>query len=199
MAEKLTTGREMGLETDNYAMLTLHRPSNVDDKEILNGIFEALAEQLQLFEHSQARSSFVFCCLSAAGMLILLTIASCTSAQDFNEIYSQVTGFLSLSKTSLSVWLRGSPEFGHLLCYGFLSLALSGVFSRHRIFVAPLVATSFGLLMEGAQIFIPTRGASLTDIGINILGVAIGFGLYLLWVAHVRTTFSRSDLKPRFN
>jgi UDP-N-acetylglucosamine 2-epimerase (non-hydrolysing) len=44
MAEKLTTGSDMGLEAGNYAMLTLHRPSNVDDKEILNGIFEALAE-----------------------------------------------------------------------------------------------------------------------------------------------------------
>jgi UDP-N-acetylglucosamine 2-epimerase (non-hydrolysing) len=44
MAEKLTTGSDMGLEAGNYAMLTLHRPSNVDDKETLNGIFEALAE-----------------------------------------------------------------------------------------------------------------------------------------------------------
>jgi UDP-N-acetylglucosamine 2-epimerase (non-hydrolysing) len=33
----------MGLEAGHYAMLTLHRPSNVDDKEILNGIFEALS------------------------------------------------------------------------------------------------------------------------------------------------------------
>ena len=43
MAEKLKTGVDMGLEAGNYAMLTLHRPSNVDDKDILNGIFEALA------------------------------------------------------------------------------------------------------------------------------------------------------------
>ncbi len=44
MAEKLTTCRDMGLEAGHYAMLTLHRPSNVDDKKTLNGIFEALAE-----------------------------------------------------------------------------------------------------------------------------------------------------------
>ena len=44
MAEKLTIGQDMGLEAGNYAMLTLHRPSNVDDKEILNGICEALAK-----------------------------------------------------------------------------------------------------------------------------------------------------------
>ena len=51
MAEKLTTGRDMGLEAGEYAVLTLHRPSNVDDKETLNGIFEALisiAEQLPI-------------------------------------------------------------------------------------------------------------------------------------------------------
>ena len=51
LAEKLTTGRDMGLEVGEYAVLTLHRPSNVDDKETLNGIFEALisiAEQLPI-------------------------------------------------------------------------------------------------------------------------------------------------------
>ena len=51
VAEKLTTGRDMGLAVGQYALLTLHRPSNVDDKETLNGIFEALisiAEQLPI-------------------------------------------------------------------------------------------------------------------------------------------------------
>ena len=51
MAEKLTTVRDMGLTAGHYAVLTLHRPSNVDDKETLNGIFEALAaigEQLPI-------------------------------------------------------------------------------------------------------------------------------------------------------
>lgn len=42
MAKKLAVGREMGLEAGDYATLTLHRPSNVDDKETLTGIFEAL-------------------------------------------------------------------------------------------------------------------------------------------------------------
>jgi len=44
MAQELTIGQDMGLEAGNYAMLTLHRPSNVDDKETLKGIFEALAK-----------------------------------------------------------------------------------------------------------------------------------------------------------
>ena len=44
MAEQLTTGLDMGLEKGAYALLTLHRPSNVDDKKILTGIFEALCK-----------------------------------------------------------------------------------------------------------------------------------------------------------
>jgi len=43
-AEKLTTAQDMGLESGHYATLTLHRPSNVDDKATLSGIFEALAD-----------------------------------------------------------------------------------------------------------------------------------------------------------
>lgn len=115
-------------------------------------------------------------------MLILLAVASCTSNQGFNEVFTQVTQLLSLNGTSLSSWLLTHSGMGHLMCYAMLSLALSGVFSRQQLFVAPLVAVSFGLLMESVQIFIPTRGASLADIGINILGAAIGFGFYRLWV-----------------
>ncbi len=34
----------LGLKAQGYATLTLHRPSNVDDKEVLHGILEALQE-----------------------------------------------------------------------------------------------------------------------------------------------------------
>jgi UDP-N-acetylglucosamine 2-epimerase (non-hydrolysing) len=33
---------QLGLEPDNFAVITLHRPSNVDDKETLSGILQAL-------------------------------------------------------------------------------------------------------------------------------------------------------------
>ncbi len=42
MAESLDVMGKMGLEKGKYAMLTMHRPSNVDDKSILQGILEAL-------------------------------------------------------------------------------------------------------------------------------------------------------------
>lgn len=37
-------GLKNSISTDNYSLLTLHRPSNVDNKQILQGILEALIE-----------------------------------------------------------------------------------------------------------------------------------------------------------
>lgn len=42
MAEQLPLRTDLGLEKNSYATLTLHRPSNVDDPDVLRGILEAL-------------------------------------------------------------------------------------------------------------------------------------------------------------
>jgi UDP-N-acetylglucosamine 2-epimerase (non-hydrolysing) len=44
MAGRLPLLGEWGLRKGEFATLTLHRPSNVDDREVLGGILEALAE-----------------------------------------------------------------------------------------------------------------------------------------------------------
>jgi UDP-N-acetylglucosamine 2-epimerase (non-hydrolysing) len=44
MASKLNLENKLGSIPDDYATLTMHRPSNVDDKRVLTGILEALAE-----------------------------------------------------------------------------------------------------------------------------------------------------------
>lgn len=44
MAEKLTLREQLGLKSGQFATLTLHRPSNVDDAATLSEILEALAE-----------------------------------------------------------------------------------------------------------------------------------------------------------
>ena len=36
-----------GLQAKNYVVMTLHRPSNVDDAAQLNGIFRAIRESLK--------------------------------------------------------------------------------------------------------------------------------------------------------
>ena len=44
LASTLDLSRKLGLVPKGYATLTMHRPGNVDDKRILTGILEALAE-----------------------------------------------------------------------------------------------------------------------------------------------------------
>jgi UDP-N-acetylglucosamine 2-epimerase (non-hydrolysing) len=44
LARKLTLRHELALDSGDYATLTLHRPSNVDDRGALQGILEALHE-----------------------------------------------------------------------------------------------------------------------------------------------------------
>ena len=124
--------------------------------------------------------------LSSAGMLVLLAVASCTSTQTFSEIYNLVAEFLRLSKTSLSMTIRESAGLGHFICYTVLSLSLTGVFSHGHRLLAPLVALGFGVLMESVQIFIPSREASFLDVGINFLGVSLGFGVYWVWSTYNR-------------
>jgi VanZ family protein len=139
-----------------------------------------LPEQIRAIAQPLDKIRALFFWASSASMFLLITVASCTSTQMFSEVYALVADFLSLSKTSLSMTLRGSPGLGHFLSYTLLSFFLSGVFSRRHIFIAPLVAGLFGVLMEFVQIFIPSRDASLMDIGINFLGVWIAFGVYIL-------------------
>jgi len=43
-AEKINTAKKYGLEKSSYALLTLHRPSNVDEMDSLKEILEALKE-----------------------------------------------------------------------------------------------------------------------------------------------------------
>jgi len=43
-AQQSRTLNRLGLENGQYALLTLHRPSNVDDEETLRGILQALGE-----------------------------------------------------------------------------------------------------------------------------------------------------------
>ena len=151
-----------------------------------------MPERTQAFEQTQVKAWFLFSIATSASMFFVIAVASCTSSETFSQIYTMVAEFLSLSRTTLSASLRGSPNLGHFLCYALLSLSLSGVFSRRNKFLAPLVAVGFGVLMEFVQFFIPSRDSSLLDIGFNTLGISFGFGIYWLWVAYVR-----GDLRTR--
>lgn len=44
LSERSTVRKDLDIEDKNYAVLTLHRPSNVDDKETFSGILDALLD-----------------------------------------------------------------------------------------------------------------------------------------------------------
>jgi len=134
-------------------------------------------------EKQQTGAWFLFSCVVSASMFLVIAVASCTSTETFSQIYSAVTDFLSLSRTTLSATLRASPNLGHFLCYSLLSLSLSSVLSRHKPYSAPLLALLFGIVMEIVQMFIPSRDPSLFDIGFNLVGITVGFGIYRVWMA----------------
>lgn len=139
---------------------------------------------------SQGGAWRLFSYVASASMLLVIAVASCTSRETFAEIYNFFAELVSLSRYSLSLY--NSPGLGHFICYTLLGFSLIGVFSHRRRFLAPLVAVTFGALMEIVQSFIPSRDASMADIGINILGVVLGFGVYWVW-----STYVRGDLNPR--
>lgn len=147
-----------------------------------------MPEQKELKGQAQAKTFYLFFCASSVSMFLLIAVASCTSIQTFNEIYRLAAELLSLSKTTLPMSLRNSTSLGHFLCYTLLGLSLSGVFSCRSKFLAPLVAGLFGVLMETVQAFIPSRDSSLSDIGVNVLGIATGLGMYWLWASYVRSS-----------
>jgi len=134
-------------------------------------------------EKQQASIWFLFSCLVSSSMFLVIAVASCTSSETFSQIYTAVADFLSLSRTTLSATLRSSPNLGHFLCYSLLCLSLCSVLSHSKPHAAPLLALSFGIVMEVVQIFIPSRDPSWSDIGFNLAGISLGFGIYRIWLA----------------
>ncbi|MCW5875249.1 MAG: UDP-N-acetylglucosamine 2-epimerase (non-hydrolyzing) [Anaerolineales bacterium] len=78
-AEALAAWEGLGLAPGAYGLITLHRPSNVDDPEVLRGLVEALVEiqkQIPLFfpvhprTREQLRSSQLLAALENAGVQV---------------------------------------------------------------------------------------------------------------------------------
>ncbi len=69
---------------------------------------------------------------------------------------------------------------GHVLWFAILTFLLYRV-SKALVIAAP-VAFLFALLAEGCQkIFIPSRGGSLRDVGIDCIGILITAGVYYVF------------------
>ena len=100
---------------------------------------------MEIIERKQSKFGLLLFYMGAFSMFVVVSVASCTSAETFAEIYKLVTEMLSISKTSLSMTLRENAALGHFFSYALLSFFLTGIFSQRHLFFAPMAAVAFGI------------------------------------------------------
>ncbi len=86
--------------------------------------------------------------------------------------------------------LPGTYYTGHVLAYALLTAGIIAAFAGRtlesaaaRAFRAGLIALAFGIAIEMMQLMIPWRTAKLTDILMNIIGISLSAGVFVLWKA----------------
>jgi hypothetical protein len=141
-------------------------------------IMESMAEDVYTVAQPRGRHVSIFWSSQVAGLVLLLSFASCASVDSFRSVYYLAADFFSLGGTAIAKWLLANSGFGHFIGYALLCAALIGALPRRLHWLAPVLAGSFGLLMEIAQIFVPSRGPGLLDVGINLLGIVVVYGFY---------------------
>ena len=63
----------------------------------------------------------------------------------------------------------------------FLFLTLVGIGFGWSIRTTATLISLIGAAIEMGQIFIPTRSATLRDIGLNFVGIALGIAVVIAW------------------
>lgn len=71
------------------------------------------------------------------------------------------------------------PLFGTLQYLWLRALTKASRTGCRAIFTAIAITFSYGLLDEYHQMFVPGRYASVSDVGLNLLGILIGTGLFV--------------------
>jgi len=88
-------------------------------------------------------------------------------------------GSLSPALARLLPWY--APQWTHVLIYAVFALAtcaaVAGV--RHGALNVLILTGGFGLLVELAQLLVPTRTASPTDAFLNVLGAVLGVSVFV--------------------
>ena len=121
---------------------------------------------------------FVNSGMVAVGFVSLaIFIMSCTSDPVFNVYYDSIMGALGVRETAFANFVIDSPKLGHVLVYAVLILII--LFStKMKVLWAIGITFLFGIVMEVAQLFIPSREALFSDLLFNLYGIIIGFVLY---------------------
>lgn len=80
----------------------------------------------------------------------------------------------------------------HILAYFFLALFLNFSLVRGKetkfIFIVVLISFLYGITDEIHQYFVPGRNASLSDVGINFVGIALASLFYLVSIEFRKKT-----------
>ncbi len=97
----------------------------------------------------------------------------------------------------LGQWGRGGEELANVLLTAPAGLLLVALLPRGAAALALLVAAGFPLLVEGVQFAVPALGRSceVTDVVLNLLGLAVGAGLGLVLRPMVAAAPHRSALR----
>ena len=102
--------------------------------------------------------------------------------------------YLSLTpSTSISV---GNDKAGHFIAYGTLMINI-GLITLPKImrFRSGIIfAVGYGMLMEIGQYFVPGRTFSMYDMLANVLGVAIGIIVSILFGKRLQKWLKKSKL-----
>ena len=82
---------------------------------------------------------------------------------------------------------RNSPmstsKYGHVFCFAMLTLFALAI--RRKLTATPAELVLFIVLLavatEGFQLFVPGRTTKLTDLGLDLVGALIGFGIFSIY------------------
>ena len=120
--------------------------------------------------------------MAPIALVIIICIGVSLPPAVFDAIFDPVNDLLEQLGSPLP-----AGKIGHILCFAALTLFAFKV--RHKLEIRAIEVAVFLVLLavatEGMQLFIKGRTTKLLDMGFDLFGALIGFGLfgiYKLWI-----------------
>ena len=114
--------------------------------------------------------------------IVLLTIIvalSCASEATVNQWGNTLLNIFGTSSPAVRQWVMNSPNLWHVVLYSLLTAGLMLTLPEKR-WRGALLALAVAALLEMAQLFIPSREASLPDFLFSAAGVVGMYGIVRL-------------------
>lgn len=117
--------------------------------------------------------------LACAGLAVAAALLFCAPDAMVKDLGIDL--LLTLDVEAPVVWflVLDSPDFWHVMVFAALALGLLiAIPARLRLGVN--IALFLGVFLEAAQVFVPSRTASLADLLYNLAGVGVGVFFYFV-------------------